>query len=294
MKVSVIVPSYNHARYVTATIDSILHQTYKDIELIVVDDGSKDDSPRILQALAEKYGFRLVCKANEGVCKTLNLGVSSAAGELICFLASDDTMPPSRIAEQVELMEKMPDVDVIGGANAIMDDDGKILGRKNPRYLGYLNFDQFSNRNQVFAPTAMIRARVFAQYGAYDPEMVMEDYYMWLKVLSHGGRIFNTDRVWANYRIAEFDLERRIRWYYKGFVQTLTPYLPNAKVAAGIASYKKVYALKMAFYSGWAFLRAERDLIQEFSWSVRLVLGCVATLPRALRHRLLLYLLRNF
>src|SRR5690606_24850484 len=116
MKVSVIIPSYNHAPYIEEAVQSVLNQTHESIQLIIVDDGSTDGSPEILQRLAAQHPFQLVLKANEGICKTLNHAVSCASGDLIVLLASDDRMPMHRISEQVAYMTKYPDADVIAGA----------------------------------------------------------------------------------------------------------------------------------------------------------------------------------
>ncbi|MDA9580498.1 glycosyltransferase family 2 protein, partial [Luminiphilus sp.] len=89
--VSVIIPSYNHKRYIEAAILSVKKQTYEPIELVVVDDGSTDGSVDLLLELRKEFGFQLKCQKNVGVCATLNRGIAEmASGSYIALLASDD------------------------------------------------------------------------------------------------------------------------------------------------------------------------------------------------------------
>ena len=104
--VSIIVPSYNHARYVTQCIDSIMQQTYKNFELIVIDDGSKDNSKEVLTTLQAKYKFTLVFQDNHGVAYTLNRGIKEfAKGKYLTFCASDDYWTLDKLQKQVQFME---------------------------------------------------------------------------------------------------------------------------------------------------------------------------------------------
>ena len=79
--VSVVVPCYNHEKYVKETIESIVNQTYKNIELIVIDDGSKDNSVKVIQELADKYGFTFIHRPNKGLSATLNEGIRLSKGK---------------------------------------------------------------------------------------------------------------------------------------------------------------------------------------------------------------------
>ena len=111
--VTVFVPSYNHGRYIGQTIDAIARQTYRPIELIVIDDGSRDDSPARLKELATTTDMRLVLKSrNAGVVKALNEGLELARGKYFAPCASDDWWHPEKIAEQVQRFESDPDLKI--------------------------------------------------------------------------------------------------------------------------------------------------------------------------------------
>lgn len=107
--VSVIIPCYNHEKYVEQSILSVLNQTYKDVELIVIDDGSKDSSVEIIKSIQTKFDFTFISQKNLGVCKTLNKGVLLSKGKYIAIIASDDYWDISKIQKQVEEIEKNQD-----------------------------------------------------------------------------------------------------------------------------------------------------------------------------------------
>ncbi|MGG8363830.1 glycosyltransferase family 2 protein, partial [Bacillus cereus] len=106
--VSVVIPLYNTEKYIEETMQSILDQTYKNIEIVIVDDGSKDQSPSIVKNLAEKYPgqVKYVHQKNQGVSVARNTGIENASGEYIAFLDSDDLWHPTKIEKQVESMHK--------------------------------------------------------------------------------------------------------------------------------------------------------------------------------------------
>lgn len=102
--VSVIIASYNHEKYIEASIASVAAQTYRNVELLVVDDGSSDGSVELLRGLQAKYGFDLRVQQNQGLSRTLNEAIARARGNLIVPFGSDDIMLPQRLEKQVAHM----------------------------------------------------------------------------------------------------------------------------------------------------------------------------------------------
>jgi alpha-1,3-rhamnosyltransferase len=292
-KVSVIIPSFNHKSFVIESINSVLAQTYKDIELIVIDDGSTDGSVELLKDLASRNNFKLILKENEGVCATLNRGLVLSSGSYITFIASDDYMPPNRIIEQLQVFELHPDADVVAGRIHVVDERSHVISTKNVRGLGFISLDQMFKKNMIFAPTAMLKKTVFEKYGFYREDYLFEDYYMWLKILSSGGKIFNSDKVWAYYRINSGNLEKRFNWYYKGYIQTLSDYLPEARAQKAIKHYRLIYCAKMTFLQGLTFFRVNYSEIAKLKFPFRVVLLFVAFLPNKMRQELLMFLLKE-
>ena len=106
--VSVLLPSYNHARFVESAVRSVMEQQGVSFELIVIDDGSTDDSPQILEALQKELGFRYIHRENRGLVRTLNELLSLANGKYFCSFSSDDRMAPGRLAVQSAYLESHP------------------------------------------------------------------------------------------------------------------------------------------------------------------------------------------
>jgi alpha-1,3-rhamnosyltransferase len=186
--VSVFVPSYNHARFITTCIESIVHQTYRNFELIVIDDGSTDSSPEILRGLQKKYEFILIFQKNRGVAATFNRAIREfIRGQYLSACASDDYWAPEKLALQVEQMESHPEWGMCYGKNHFVNDKGFIL----PGYSGdekkLRGGDIFEDLMLFrFHPHVnyMIRRSVFDRVGLYDENILTEDFYMNLKIAS--------------------------------------------------------------------------------------------------------------
>src|SRR5574341_12560 len=128
--VSVIIPSYNHEKYVEECIDSVMRQTYPNIELIVIDDGSSDNSDSVIRKSLEKHchKFRYIRKLNEGVPKTLNLGLKLSSGKYVSIIASDDVMLPQKTEKEVDVFLKSDDnVGMVYSDSIAMNEDGSVL-----------------------------------------------------------------------------------------------------------------------------------------------------------------------
>lgn len=113
--VSVLVPAYNHEDYISDCVYSVLEQDYPRIELIVIDDGSSDNTDRIIKEILVKNPSRFlyVSKKNEGLIKTLNMGIKLSRGRYFCELASDDVLMPGSFMKRVAYLESHPDIDVV-------------------------------------------------------------------------------------------------------------------------------------------------------------------------------------
>jgi alpha-1,3-rhamnosyltransferase len=108
--VTVVIPCYNHEKFVGRAIRSVVEQTYSHIQLVVIDDGSRDSSVLCLKRLSKQHEFTLICQANQGVCKTLNRAISEAAqGDYIAVLASDDFWHPDKLTLQMDALREHPD-----------------------------------------------------------------------------------------------------------------------------------------------------------------------------------------
>lgn len=282
-KVSIIVPCYNHRRFIRTLIESIYSQIFKDFELIVLDDGSKDGSGELLIELSKKYGFKLVLKENEGLCKTLNKGIGLASGDFFTAIASDDFIPRYRLQQQVDFLESNPEVDVVAGGMEVVDIFNQPCGKRIPSLLGEISFDQMLKINRVMAATAMIRKNVFTNYGLYREDHVFEDYFMWLNILKNGGKIFNTDKIWAFYRVDNRELEKKIHWYYKGVTQALDEFQDEPLVSEYQYSHRLRYLLKLTLLKGRKVLKENSEYLKLDSKG-KVVINVVSFVPYLIRN----------
>ena len=116
--VSVIIPTYKHQDFVLATLDSVFAQTFTDYEVIVINDGSPDDTAEVLLPLAEAGRIRYIEQKNTGQSIARNRGIAEAQGEFIALLDDDDLWPPDKLEWQVEALRRQPDVALIAGPAA--------------------------------------------------------------------------------------------------------------------------------------------------------------------------------
>ncbi|MBC2654784.1 glycosyltransferase [Pseudomonas sp. MSSRFD41] len=203
--VTVIIASYNHAPYIEQSILSVINQTYSNIELLVVDDGSKDDSVERIQRLQERYGFDFRVQQNQGLTNTLNGAIARARGSLIVPFGSDDIMVPERIAIQVAYMDGKPEVGICAGNIELIDSDGNLFPEKRQRRdvpFRRLDFEDMFLERKPYppAPTLMIRREALDKVGGFDPNIRLEDLLIELKVTHAGYFIDGLNVVMARYR----------------------------------------------------------------------------------------------
>jgi hypothetical protein len=184
--VSVIMRAHNAGRYISSAIDSIVQQTFGDWELVVVDDGSTDLTPNILNAYAKdglQSRLRVVRQERRGAVAALNVAARHSRGRYLAWMDADDIALPRRLEQQVAYLEKFKHVAVLGGALSVIDHEHRIL-----LSVGYPTGDEnirhkLLSSNQIAASAAMIRKAVFDNVGggrgAFAPS---EDYDLWLRI----------------------------------------------------------------------------------------------------------------
>lgn len=182
--VSIIVPTYNYEKYICDAVDSILNQTFKDFEIIVVDDGSTDDTYKVL----EKYDDRIVYlyQENSGPASARNLGIKKSKGKYICFLDADDMFLPNKLEKQVALMEKERKIGLIYSNYLCIDE-------RNSRILKHYRCKKFSDHrvafnnlltyNYINTSTVMIRKACIGKVGLFNEKYsYLEDYDLWVRI----------------------------------------------------------------------------------------------------------------
>ena len=224
--VSVIVPCYNHADFIEVCVKSICRQTYGNIELIVLDDGSSDGSDKVLQELNSQYDFYYEHQENMGLCNTLNKGLSLCKGEYVCCFASDDVMMLDRIEKQVTVMQGNPQAGACSGNVISINSKGETLTKQKMIPSRELKFDDifYKRTRGVSAPTVMISKKTLDKVGGYDPEIKIEDLYMWLKITKAGYSIIHSSDIYSYYRQHDNSTHSNIRSMFENEKKILEIY----------------------------------------------------------------------
>ena len=186
-------PVRNGAEYVAEALQSILTQDLADIEVILVDDGSSDDSVAIAESLGKSDGrVQIAANRGSGIVDALNMGISLARAPLVARMDSDDVSLPGRLRLQVERFDAEPDLQLLGTAGLSIDRTGRRLGEIEVPVGGQQISSALSERNPVLHPTAMFRTEIARQVGGYRRAFAYaEDYDLWMR-LSETGRVANT------------------------------------------------------------------------------------------------------
>lgn len=260
--VSIVIPSYNHGEYIVETIKSVLSQDYKNIELIIIDDGSKDHSVNNIKLLQKacknrcvRFEFRM--RGNKGLCATLNEGIQWCKGKYICILASDDIFLPNKISIQSTFLEEHQNTIAIFSGVKLMDQYGKIVDQRLSNKLTYSFEDIILNKHDLPASTQMIRLDKLKEVGCYNEKMKIEDWYLLLKLTVDGGLVEYIPQALCAYRehganfskqvdIMAFEKKKILAEYKNHPLFSKAEYKINRDIAKNL--YSKKYFFKAFIY----------------------------------------------
>lgn len=249
-RVSIVVVSYNHGRYIKQCIESIVHQSYQDFELIVVDNNSIDDSRLIISELSDKYGFvNIFNSSNIGLPAVLNNALAATKSEYVVFIAADDYMVFDRIESQIEFLDQHSDFYACAGGQLKVDEQNNFLPIKyqkntHDKFMVVDSTNIFSRTNVIYSPTAMYRVGQLKVIGGYDPDIAIEDLYISYKAASNGLKIAILPKIFIFYRIHGENSHAKYMWMYENKLKILNGYRDTCH-------YNKLYKLihLEAFYS---------------------------------------------
>lgn len=202
--VTVVIPSYNHAPFIERAMRSVYSQSLRPKRLIVIDDGSKDESAGIIETMLEDhdppFDFAFFVRENRGLCAVLNEGLAMADTEYFAYLGSDDIWLPDFLKEQCNLLESRPDAVLAFGHAYLIDEQDNIIDRTD-------NWTEFADgdmlplllRGVIFSsPTVVYRTAALKAYG-WNEDAQLEDYELYLK-LSGGGEFARNEKILSAWR----------------------------------------------------------------------------------------------
>jgi|GEM_PF-848599 len=189
--VSICIPSYNHAHFLPEAIESALNQTYRNIEIIITDDGSTDDSLKIAREYASRYPLIQVFThpdgKNHGISATVNFGFEKSKGQYWSGLPSDDVLYPDKIETQVAFLERNPEIGFVYGPVELIDAQGKKL--EQPVFLDISQVpDPISpmiEQNAIPGMSVMARRKCIELVGPHDETLIYSDWEYWVRMLAH-------------------------------------------------------------------------------------------------------------
>ncbi len=197
--VSIITPSFNQARYLESTIQSVLTQDYPRIEYLIVDGGSTDGSVDIIKKYADRLAW-WVSEKDKGQTDAINKGFAHATGQILAWLNSDDTYEPGTVGKAVKYLIEHPEVGMVYADCNFTNEDGNVIGKFGAAQTDYRRLRE----GYVHIPqqTMFFRAELWQQVGPLDPSFYFAmDYDLWTRIAAKSEIKYLAGQTWANFRM---------------------------------------------------------------------------------------------
>lgn len=201
--VSVVVPCFNHARFLPRAVQCILAQTFADWEAIVVDDGSTDDTPQVGAQFTDSR-VRYIRQENRGLSGARNAGIRAAEGRYLAFLDADDEWEPRFLETCHSILSALGGVAAVVTLSSFIDERGQVLPQSGGQIVEPASFGNRLLEGGFFPVHAvLVRADVVRSVGMFDESLTsVEDWDLWLRIVRHGAKVAGTPHVLARYRVS--------------------------------------------------------------------------------------------
>lgn len=270
--VSVITPTYNRESFLPIAVKSVLSQSFLNWELLIIDDGSTDNTRKIVRDYELDSRIRYFYQENSGQAAARNVGLGHANGEYICFLDSDNAWVRDKLKIQIALFAEIANIDVVYGDIEIIDRDGKVLSRKNmARFSGHIT-EHLLQDNCVSFNTAMTKASTLKLIGGMDEAVgVGDDYDLWLRI-SVSAKFLYVPEIFVQYRVMDDQISSNKEARFDSNMQTIRRFFQS----------NPDIATKMVCRNTWAyfFVRRGRYRLGKGLWQ-----RSIADFFEALRYR---------
>jgi hypothetical protein len=240
--VSVIIPSYNMARFLPQAVESALAQTYPNFEIQIIDDGSTDETPQVVRQWDGHARVRVHRQRNGGLSAARNAGIAHTTGPLIALLDADDTWSANKLALQVPLFRANPQVGVVySGYERMTEDARRVPTPPTPMHRGWVS-GALLLENFVPAASAVVRRECFERHGGFDVALrTGEDYEMWLRLSPHYQFDFVAEPA-IGYRIWGGQMSRDYRARYETGMRTMQNFLDRNPGVVDPAVVRRAWA----------------------------------------------------
>ncbi len=196
--VSIVTPSFNQARYLEATIQSVLSQDYPHIEYMIVDGGSNDGTVDVIKRCQSRLAW-WVSEKDKGQTDAINKGFARANGEILAWLNSDDTYEPGAVSAAVKYLQEHPKVGMVYGNCNFINETGHVIGKFGSAQTSYRLLRQ--GYSHIPQQTMFFRSDLWKQVGPLDPSFYFAmDYDLWTRIAARS-EIKYVPQTWANFRL---------------------------------------------------------------------------------------------
>jgi len=236
--VSILIPCYNHEKYVNQALDSIMEDDYPNKEIVIINDGSGDNSGAVIEKWINenetKINVNYVSRPNKGICATLNELVLMAKGEYIILLASDDMLCNNMIEKRLSYLQRDMSKKIVIGNTMVIDKNNNILSENSLEFhkgniLDYKDKNTalktllFGNWGYI-GPVIFAKKSLYNDIGLYKDKLDIEDHYFFLRVINDNSFIFSDDIV-AKYRIHNKSLSHNLDNFQKNYISIIKSYI---------------------------------------------------------------------
>ncbi len=276
-RISIILPALNASATIEETIQSLLAQTYRDFEVVLIDDGSTDQTAEVAQRYAQDVAVRVMRhEFPMGVAESLNDGIRNSDSEFIARIDADDLAIANRLQAQVDLLEQLPEVDICGSAMQVFSSNA--AGETYDKYILAHPCDDVKIRTALLQrcaiahPSVMCRRTLFTDVGLYDPEMdFAEDYDLWCRASMQGKKFANLPEVLMRYRVHPGQVSSRKALVQYGRDQAIkSKYYNHFAPDVGASALPRLLSLSTVFTSA-----------QDLHQTIAQCLGPLARLSKA-------------
>ena len=254
-RVSVVIPTYNNARLLGETLGSVIRQTFDSFEVIVVDDGSTDDTASVVACWGDKV--RYAYQMNEGPSAARNRGLALAQGEFVIFMDSDDLMLPAKIAEQVGVLETDATLDFCHSGWQLVDSRKALLETIEPwRIASALDLEGCLHCHPFYLPAIMFRASSLKNAGGFKPGLHQaEDIEFLLRLMLNGAKATWLRKTTVLYRQHQNSLTRQTRERVKNVNAVFGDFFSRGDLPQGIAGMENHIRYNLLMWSVWELYR---------------------------------------